>query len=102
MIHNDEFKIPGEYYAQPNDNINLDWMTDKDGYKQTAEEAGSNHMKGNNDNELKLIKDFITKINKCVINNKNKARNKFRELKQKITNDRLRQDLIKYLESYLF
>ena len=59
-------------------------------------------MKGNNDNELKLIKDFITKINNGVINNKNKAGNKFRELKQKITNDRLRQDLIKNLERYLF
>ena len=102
MIDNDEFKIPGEYYAKPNSNINLDWMIDKDGYKQTAEEAGSNHVKGNNDNELKLIKYFITKINNGVINNKNKARNKFRELKQKVTNDRLRQDLIKYLERYLF
>ena len=26
MIDNDEFKIPGEYYAKPNNNINLDWM----------------------------------------------------------------------------
>ena len=65
-------------------------MIDKDGYKQIAVETGSNHMKGNNEDELKLIKDFITKINK------------FRELKQKVTNDRLRQDLIKYLEIYLF
>ena len=51
MISNDEFKIPGEYYANPNNNINLDWMIDKDGYKETAEEAGSDYMKGNNDNE---------------------------------------------------
>ena len=36
-----------------------------------------NYMKGNNDNELKLIKDFITKINNGVINNKNKAGNEF-------------------------
>ena len=67
-----------------------------------AEEVGANHMKGNNNNELKLIKDFITKINNGVINNKNKARNEFRKLKQKVTNDRLRQDLIKNLERYLF
>ena len=59
-------------------------------------------MKGNNDNELKLIKDFITKINNSVINNKNKAGNNCRLLKQKFTNDRLRQDLIKNLERYLF
>ena len=102
MINNDEFKIPGEYYAKPNNNINLDWMIDKDGYKETAEEADADYMKGNNDNELKLIKDFVTKINNGVINNKNKARNEFRELKQKVTNDRLRQDLIKNLERYLF
>ena len=55
-------------------------------------------MEGNNDNELKLIKDFITKINNGVINNKNKAGNEFRKLKQKFTNDRLRQYLIKYLD----
>ena len=59
-------------------------------------------MKGNNDNELKLIKDFITKINNGSINNKNKAGNEFRKLKQKVTNDRLRQDLIKDLERYIF
>ena len=79
MINNDEFKIPGEYYAKSNNNINLDWMIDKDGYKQTAEEADTDYMKGNNDSELKLIKNFITKINNGVFNNKNKAGNKFRE-----------------------
>ena len=102
MIDNDEFKIPGEYYAKPNNNINLNWMIEKDGYKETAEGGEADYMKGTNDNELKLIKDFITKINNGVINNKNKARNKFRELKQKVTNGRLRQDLTKYLERYLF
>ena len=90
MTDNDEFKIPGEYYAKPNNNINLDWMIDEDGYKETAEEADANHMKGKNDNELKLIKDFITKINNGTINNKVKAGNEFRKLKQKVTNDILR------------
>ena len=78
MINNEEFKIPGEYYAKPNNNINLDWMSDKDGYKEIAREADSNYMKNKNDNELKLIKDFITKINNGSINNKNKAGNEFR------------------------
>ena len=59
-------------------------------------------MKGKNDNELKLVKDFITKINNGPINNKNKAGNEFRKLKQKVTNDILTQDLIKYLEKYFF
>ena len=89
MIDNDEFKIPGEYYAKTNNNINLDWMNDKNRYKQTAEEAGADYMKGNNDNELKLIKDFITKINNGFIN-KNNAGNEFRKLKQKVTNDILK------------
>ena len=59
-------------------------------------------MKGKNDNELKLIKDFITKINNGSTNNKNKAGNEFRKLKQKVTNYNLRQDLIKDLERDLF
>ena len=102
MIDNDEFKIPKKYYAGPNNNVDLDWMDDKIRYEETAEEADSVYMKGNNDNELKLIKDFITKINNGTINNKNKAGNEFRKLKQKVTNDRLKQDLIKDLERYIF
>ena len=76
-------------------------MNDKIRYEETAEEADTDYMKGNNDNELKLIKDFITKINNGTIN-KNNAANEFRKLKQKVTNDRLRQDLIKDLERYIF
>ena len=102
MIDNNEFVIPGEYNAKRNNNIDLDWMIDKDGYEEIAEEEDAYYMKGKNDNELKLIKDFITKINNGTINNKNKAENEFRKLKQKVTNDILRQDLIKYLEKYLF
>ena len=51
MVDNDEFKIPGEYYAKPNNNVNLDWMNDKIGYKETAEEADSVYMKKSNGNE---------------------------------------------------
>ena len=102
LLDNDEFRIPGEYYAKPLNNTDLSWRKDKEGYKETAEEAGSDYMKGKNDNELKLIKDFITKINNGTINNKNKVGNEFRKLKQTVTNDILRQDLIKYLEKYLF
>ena len=102
MIDNDEFKIPGEYYAKPNNNINLDWINDKDGYEETAEKVDADYIKGKNDNELRLIKNFITKINNGTINNKNKAGNKFKKLKQKVKNDTLRQDLIKNLERDLF
>ena len=59
------------------------------------------YMKGNNDNELKLIKNFMTKINNGTIN-KNKAGNEFRKLKLKVTTDRLKQHLIKDLERYIF
>ena len=48
------------------------------------------------------MKDFITNINTGSINNKYKAGNEFRKLKQKVTNDRLRKDLIKDLERYIF
>ena len=99
MIDNNEFVIPEEYKAKPN---NLDWMIDKDGYEEIAEKADTYYMKGKNDNELKLIKDFITKINNGTINNKNKAGNEFSKLKQKVTDDILRQDLIENLGKYLF
>ena len=99
MIDNDEFKIPGEYYAKPNNNINLDWMNDKAGYTETAEELDTDYIKGKNDNELELIKNFITKINNGTINNKNKAENEFKKLKLKVTNDTLGQELIKNLEN---
>ena len=102
MIDNNEFVIPGEYNAKPNNNIDLDWMIDKYGYEEIAEEADTYYMKGKNANELKLIKDFITKINNGTINNKNKAGNEFRKLKQKVTNDILIQDLIENLEKCLF
>ena len=99
MIDNDEFKIPGEYYVKPN--INLDWMNDKVRYEETAEEAYTDYMKRNNDNEFKLIKDFITKINNGAIS-KYKAGNEFRKLKQKVTDNILRRNLIKDLERYMF
>ena len=102
MIDNDEFKIPGEYYTIPNDSINLDWINDKDKYEEIAEELDTDYIKGKNDNELKLIKEFITKINNGTINNKKKAENEFKKLKQKVTNDTLRQGLIKKLERDLF
>ena len=82
IIDNNEFVTPGEYNAKPNNNIDLDWMIDKDGYEETAEEADTYYIKGKNDNELKLIKDFITKINNGTINNKNKAGNEFRKSKR--------------------
>ena len=59
-------------------------MNDDAGYKQIAEEAGREFMKERDQNELKLIKNFITKINNGTINDKNKAANEFRELKPKV------------------
>ena len=100
MIDNDEFKIPGEYYNKPNNNLDL--MNNKVRYEETAEEAYTDYMKGNNDNELKLIKNFITKINNDTVNNKNKAGNEFRKLKQKVTDDILKRDIIKDLERCMF
>ena len=102
LIDNDEFRISGEYYAKPLNNTNLSWIKDKEGYNETTEEASSDYMKAKNDNELKLVKDFITKINNGKINSKGTAVTEFRKLKQKGKNDRLKQDVIKDLEKCLF
>ena len=101
MIINNEFIIPEEYIFKPNNKVDLDWMINKNGLEETTEEARKYYMKGKNDNELKLIKDFITKINNGTIN-KNEAENEFRKLKQKVTNYNLGHDLIKNLERDLF
>ena len=58
-------------------------------------------MKGNNDKELKTIKDFITKINNGKINESNAA-SEFKKFKKKVNNDKLKHDLVKYLEKHLF
>ena len=102
MIVNNEFIIPEEHIFKPNNNVDLDWMIHKDGVEEISEEERKYYMKGKNDNELKLIKDFITKINNGTINNKNKAENEFRKLKQKVANYHLKYDLIKELEKDLF
>ena len=101
MIINNEFIIPEEYIFKPNNNVDLDWMINKDEFEETAVEAKKCYMKRKNDNELKLIKDFITKINNGTIN-KNEAENEFRKLIQKVTNYNLEHDLIKELEKDLF
>ena len=46
LINDDNFRMPGKYYTKPIANINLDRMIDKSGYKQTAEEAGADYIKG--------------------------------------------------------
>ena len=101
MIINNEFINPEEYIFKPNNNVDLDRMINKNGFEKTAEDARKYYMKGKNDNELKLIKDFITKINNGTINKK-EAENGFRKLEQKITNYNLEHDLIKILEKDLF
>ena len=86
---------------KPLNNTNLSWIKNKDEYKHIADEAGSDYMKGNNDKELKIIKDFITKLNHGKINESNAA-SEFKKLKQKVNNDKLKHDLVKYLEKSLF
>ena len=101
LIDNDNLRVPEQYYAKPLDNTNLSWIKNKDEYEHVADDAGSDYMKGNNDKELKIIKDFITKINNGKINKSN-AKSEFKKLKQKVNNDKLKHDLVKHLEKSLF
>ena len=76
-------------------------MKNKDEYEHVADDAGSDYVKGNNNKELKIIKDFITKLNNGKINESNAA-SEFKKLKQKVNNDILKHDLVKHLEKSLF
>ena len=97
LIDNDNLRIPEQYFAKPLDNTNLSWIKNKDEYEHVADDAGSDYVKGNNNKELQIIKDFITKINNGKINESNAA-SKFKKLKQKANNDKLKHDLVKHLE----
>ena len=46
MIVNNEFIIPEEYIFKPNNNVNLDWINDKDGFEEISEEVRKYYMKG--------------------------------------------------------
>ena len=39
MIYNNEFIITEEYIFKPNNNVDLDWMINKDGFREISEEA---------------------------------------------------------------
>ena len=45
LINNDEIIIPEKYKVKPNNNVDLDWMNDKDGYEETAEGVVTKYMK---------------------------------------------------------
>ena len=45
LINNDETIIPEKYKVKPNNNVDLDWMNDKDGYEETAEGVVTKYMK---------------------------------------------------------
>ena len=101
LIDNDHLKIPAQYFAKPLHNTNLSWIKNKDEYEHVADNAGSDYVKGNNDKELKITKDFITEINNGKINASNAA-SEFKKLKQKVKNDKLKHDLVKHLGKSLF
>ena len=46
MIINNEFIIPEEYIFKPNNNVAVDCMINKNGFEETAVEAGKYYMKG--------------------------------------------------------
>ena len=101
LLNNNNLRILGQDYAKPLENTNLSWIKNKDEYEHVADDAGGDYVKGNNDKELKIIKDFITKINNCKINKSNAA-SEFKKLRQKVNNDKLKHDLVKHLEKSLF
>ena len=50
LINDDDFRIPGEYYAKPLSNTDLSWINNIDGYKEIVEEAGGKFMKERDQN----------------------------------------------------
>ena len=46
MIINNEFLIPEEYIFKPSNNVDLDWIINKNGFEETAEETRKYYIKG--------------------------------------------------------
>ena len=47
LIDDDNFRVPGKYYAKPVSNIDLSWINDIEGYREVGREVGAEYMKGN-------------------------------------------------------
>ena len=81
--------------------IDITWIDDPELFNQINNDVTNRYRKDKNSSELLSIQDFLDDINNEYIENKDDAREKFKNLKNDVKNDELKY-IVKELERSIF
>ena len=81
--------------------IDITWIDDPELFNQINNDVTNRYRKDKNSTELLSIQDFLDDINNEYIENKDDAREKFKNLKNDVKSDELK-DIFKELECAIF
>ena len=81
--------------------IDITWIDDQELFNQINNDVTNRYRKDKNSTELLSIQDFLDDINNEYIENKDDAREKFKNLKNDVKSDELK-DIVKELERAIF
>ena len=82
-------------------NIDITWIDDPKLFNEINNDVTNRYRKNKNSTELLSIQDFLDDINDEHIENKDDARNKFKDLKNDVKSDELKY-IVKELECSIF
>ena len=77
--------------------IDITWIDDPELFNQINNDVTNRYHKDKNSTELLFIQDFLDDINNEYVKNKDDAREKFKNLKNDVKNDELK-NIVKELE----
>ena len=81
--------------------IDITWIDDPELFNQINNDVTNRYHKDKNSTELLFIQDFLDDINNEYVKNKDDAREKFKNLKNDVKNDELK-NIVKELECAIF
>ena len=81
--------------------IDITWIDNPELFNQINNDATNRYRKDRDSTELLSIQDFLDDINNEYIENKDDAREKFKNLKKNVKSDELK-DIVKELEHSIF
>ena len=81
--------------------IDIAWIDDPELFNQINNDVTNRYRKDKNSTELLSIPDFLDDINNEYMENKDNAREKFKNLKNDVKSDKLK-DIVKELERVIF
>ena len=81
--------------------VDITWIDDPELFNQINNTATTRNSKDKNSAELLSIQNFLDDINNEYIENKDDAREKFKNLKNDVKSDKLK-DIVKELERAIF